>query len=260
MKNITFWAAKHRTAAIMIMIALHIILMINGIVAGKMLIEEGIVLNKFFLFTGILIFIIAYFFYPVRAGKDSLFKYDLDSKIFKYSFLRHKFLDFLIAVSAFIMILYASNLNYSDKSSSIWFLQNVIASDYQSQKQSVANPANSKIVKLQLIKLDTQKNKKLRIVSLFKQKAKTKIKIVLKKNTPETNSFALKFALIILLSLAATLGLAILACAVICNGFEALGVLIFLSGLTGLILLSVFLIKKIFRRKELKFKAEKNEE
>ena len=260
MKNFTIWAAKHRTAAIMIMIALHLILMINGFIAGKMLIEKGIILNKFFFFTAILIFVIAFFFYPVKAAKNSLFKFDYNSKLFKYSFIRHKFLDVLSAVSAFLMILYASNLNYSDKSFSIWFLQDVKASDYQSQKQTVASFANSETVKFERIKLDTQKNKKIRLTSVFKQKAKTKIKTVLKKNTPDSNYFALKFALIILLSLAATFGLAILACAVICNGFEVLGVLIFVSGLTGLILLSVFFIKKIFRRREMKIKAKKHEE
>ncbi len=253
MKTLTIWAARNRRKALFIMIILHLLLIINGIAAGKMLIEKEIILNIWFRNFAVLLFLIAFFFYPVKAGKYSLFKYDSDSKIFRYSFFKHKMLDTLSSVSAFMMILYVANISFSENNLSVWFVQDLKAADFQTQKSKTAVAENYKISDVKSLNSETK--------ILDKQSSKHKLIKKLRKNKPQTDwGFIGKLILIIVLSLAATFVLAILSCAILCNGFEVLGILLFSGGLLGLISLSIFFIKKLIRKRELKFNVKKYEE
>jgi len=261
MKTLTYWAAKNRKKAVGIMVLLHFILIFNGLYLGKLLLEKDILLNEVFLYIGIGMFVVAYFLYPVRAKKNSLFKYDLNSKVFKYSFLRHKILDVISSLAAFILITYTANISYSGEEFTGLFSRELKAADYQSVEKSKTVENTYSLTHQKDLKEKIKYSEKNSIKKLFKFKAKSKIRKIFKKQTTSTDwNFIGKMALVILLCLAATIGLAILSCYILCAGFEVLGVLVLTGGMTGLIALSIVLIKNIIRKREAEINVKKYEE
>jgi len=104
--KMTVWAAKNKRTALLAAVFIQLIMIINGFILGKILFNSGVVINEYVKYIAFGMFMTAVFFYPVKAYKDSLFKFDLHSKLFKYTFRKHKILDLVIAASSLIFIIF----------------------------------------------------------------------------------------------------------------------------------------------------------
>ncbi len=249
--KITVWAAKNRKFALVIMVFLHLILIVNGILTGKFLFESGIIFDSYIKYVVFASFLFAAFFYPIKAPEGSLFRYDRDTRIFKYSFIRHKSLDLMITVSTFIFIIFITNNFYADKLQTPWFIT-------ETQATEVYIDNNSEVINSELIseisdntQINSEQGDKRRFSVLKDRKVKKQIaKQLKKKNKTSDGGLIGAIILIMLISLAATFGLFVLSCYIMCSGFELLGGILLFGGFAGLLALSIFFVKKLVIKRE----------
>lgn len=251
MKKLIFWAAKNRVKAIAIIVLLHVVLIKTALYTGKLLFENEIVLSQTFFYSVIAFFIAIFFFYPVKTRKKGFSKYDLNTKIFKYSYRRHKFLDILSSAAAFLIIIYAGNVSLSGNNFKLLRETGIIAADYKTapanNKKNLAENYSTKKLKNKIKNFKYSNRKKIR--ELYKEKIKSKFSVK-KKDSLFDWKLVLKIFLIAVLMTAVSFVIAVLSCAILCNGFEVLAILLFSVGIIGLTVLSIYWIKHLIRKKE----------
>lgn len=239
------WASVNKTKAQIILVFLHLFFVIDAYILGRILSEKDVLLSKESLIVILIIFLTAFFIYPLKNRSG---KYIKNSRILSYSFKRHKVTDLVIAMCSFLLILTVSNRQGSDDNKKIWFLNQTYAADVKESKLSNEHISFNKEISNNAFSKDKNnekiKDKKIR-KSIFE-------KLFLKKNG-KFNWALLGFILLIaVLGMAATFGISILACNIACSGNEIFA-WILLAGGEGLIaLLGVWAIKKFLKKQELK--------
>ncbi|MEN8121626.1 MAG: hypothetical protein ABFS35_14845 [Bacteroidota bacterium] len=239
MKNLSYWGKNNPGKTRKIIAILHILLVFNAFSLATLtsLFDIDIPRAVLLIFGGI--FFIAYFLYPSKKTKNG---------IFKYSYKKQKTLDFLLVVSYFLILSfglkYTTIISETDHAKQLPIL---VQGD--SPQQDVKNQGeplfDSKL---------TFKELRKKIKSEFKE-----LKKELKKQKDKPGIVFLKVFLVIL-SLAAAIGLgyliAALACSLSCSGMEGLAVIVLIFGWAGVVLLTVVSIKNIVKKIGMKVDPE----
>lgn len=101
-KQISNWGIYNRKKTRVIIALLQIGLILLGMFYASILQENGINVSKYFLFGSVGMFVFSVFFYPfISLRKRKLLK------LFKYSYRKQKFYDFIIAINIFLFIVFA---------------------------------------------------------------------------------------------------------------------------------------------------------
>jgi len=241
MKNLSKWAKNHPISARIIIAVSHVLIAISGLCLGLLsYVYDFRPGNWIALLLGN-VFFIAYFLYPNRRKIKGWFK---------YSYLRQKLLDFTLVITHFLII--ATGVNYF-----------AFSPNSNPQSTSYEARSNSYEARLAVLRIKPQVEKKSKKKSRSQlrktfKKMKKKIKAELKqmkkamKKQGNKKDARLIQALLILLTIGVALLLGVLiaalACEISCSGQEGLATAILLLGWTGVVWLSVIMIKKILQK------------
>ena len=244
MKQISIWAKANQATARLIIVMIHLGLAFLGILAGWLLVKTNLNIFAFGFYPALLVYILAFFVYPLRAGSR---QFKNKHKIYTLQ----KSCDFTLAFCAFCMICFISGNCFSTDSERLTStLVNQVSASRG--KDSTAEDIIRSLKYRSKNEL-TRPEKKILKHEFFKQ-----LKLYAKAKVKGNNLVAAK-AFLIILTLAAAVGLAYLlaglACSLSCSGAEGLAVLVALVGLAGIIIGSVALIRAILRMSKKK-KAE----
>jgi hypothetical protein len=233
MRKLSVWAKYHPMTARVVIIFSRITLIILGVTLAKALFISGIKLPAAFLFCSMMIFFFTCIFYPgTQRG-------------FTKNYLRRKSFDLAVAISAFIMLVSASNQLYS---SNLVVANNVAASPLI-KEPGYKNAQAKKLIDAYYSgekKSFTRKEKKL-LKAEFVYQLKQYGGAVIKGEKQQADATGT----IILAILGAGLLLylvAALACSLSCNGSDAAAIAVALLGTAGVILLLVLVIKGAKRK------------
>jgi len=245
MKKNSLWAKDHKVAARLIIIFSFILLTLLGIITGTLLNDTGISIASATLFIVIAIYLAAVIAYPAKSLKGK----KLTAAAF---YTRQKTCDLLLAASTFCMIVFLSNR--PDKLFSYTTpLSAAIPATAAFPKDSTVK--NYKPITAFSASLKDETGKSLKWKEK-KQLLKNQIRAIKKDNDMSNGA---KAALIIL-SVAAALGLlylvAALACNISCGGSEGAAVLVTIGGAGLVIFLLILAIRAITGKKKKPNKTE----
>ena len=227
MKQVSFWALQHKFPAQIIIIICYLFLNIIGWITGDLLFSLNIILSSVFFYFIAIFVITTVLIYPKKKTKSS----------YKHSYTRRKIADVLLITATFLFIIYSSNsLNQHQ---SLNPLNSVFGI-------SVIKPNTSKTVHIE----NTLSRKKGFHGSKkdYRKKLHSIVKAVRKKY--KDSSPAQKVILIILLIVVAIFLIFLisaLACNIICSGAEALGYIVLVVGIAGVIFGLIKLIQRVKR-------------
>ncbi len=219
MKQISYWARSHKTAARIILILLYIPLNIAGLVTGYLLQETGITLSANFIYTLIIIVLAVYLFYPAKA-----------------TYFKRKFFEGVMITCTYLMICFYGN-QLNNPTPVLPFANSIQAVSYTIHHTAI--PSVNKIAGKTL----TIKELRKELKKAFQQKKEMKK--------------GWKIALIILSILVAAgliLLLVVLSCTIACNSSEALAIIVFILGTAAIIFGLLKLIQFISGNKRTKEK------
>ena len=232
MKKLSRWAKAHPRQARLILVLTHVCIAFGGLTCGFLAYFADIALPAWLPILLANSFFIAYFFYPKKGATQGWFQ---------YSYVRQKFLDFMLSTSYALLI--TAGLN-------VWLFSNIDGTS----KQVAASPRLT-AQHLKPAGLDEKIAKKHKITDLKAsfQELKTAIKTYKAEQKAAGNSAAgggkgWLIALTILGALVLGYVVTALACGVACSGSEGLAWGILALGWGGIIWLSIILIKKIARK------------
>lgn len=234
MKKISVWAKNHKWAARFLIIGGFILLNILGIATGSLLRNIQFNFSPVVLFVLIIIVLVAFSLYPSKSLKGKL-----NSSTF---YIRQKACDLILVISTFFMITYISNRQEVPLFSS--------------------HPANAAVVNNTLLKKDktykpvSEFSKTMKDNSSKKLKWKERKKLLKKQLNGITKANDLSKTekiILMILSISAAVGLAILlaalACNIACSGAEGLAVLVAIVGYGLITMLLIFAIRAIVGKK-----------
>lgn len=200
MKQISYWAHSHKTAARIILILLYIPLNIVGLLTGYLLEETGMHLTANFMYTLVIIVLAVYIFYPQKA-----------------TYYKRKFFEGVVITSTFLMICFYGNL--LNKPTPVFPFSNSTQAVSYTVNHSVIQSVNKDPGKTLTIK---ELRKELKKAFSQKKEIKKGWKITL-------------IILSILVAAGLILLLVALSCSIACNGSEALAIIVFLIGTAAVI-------------------------
>lgn len=214
MKQISYWAHSHKTAARIILILLYIPINMAGLWTGYLLQEAGITLTANFIYTIFALVLAVYFFYPAKA-----------------SYYKRKFFEGVMITCTYLMIcFYGNQLNIPTP-----------VLPFANSTQAVSYTINHAVI--QPASNDPGK-------TLTKKELRKELKHSLQQKKEMTKGW--KIALIILSILVAAgliYVLLYLSCSIACSGSEALAVIVFLIGTAAVIFGLIKLINHIRGKK-----------
>lgn len=248
-KQLSFWAKKHKWPSRFIIVSSFIIMNILGIVTGYLFNSLNVTFSSLVLLLTILVFLIAWLKYPSRKKTTNAIEKDR-------SYIMQKTCDMVLIGTTFMMFVYfghrqTSPINYfvpTSSAANTFSLPKDSSKTYKSLEEfkKMLSDENGKPLKL-------KERKKL---------LKNQIKAIKNADDLSTGGKIALITLCILLALVLAYGVAALACSLSCSGAEGAAVVVAILGLAGIILLTVFLIRSILRKtkkhksKELKPEAE----
>lgn len=245
MKQLSFWAKKHKWASRLIIVFSFISMNVLGIVTGFLLNSLNVTFYSLDLFVTIILFLLAWFNYPSKKRPITTFEKDR-------SYIIQKTCDFVLIGSTFIMFVYFGNrqtppFNY-------FALTSLEANTYSHPKDSTKTYKSLAEFK----KMMSDENGKPLKWKERKKLLKNQINAI--KQTGEMSDGG-KVALIILcvlLAIVLAYGVAALACSLSCSGAEGAAVIVAILGAAGIIFLTIVLIKSIVRKSKKSTSKEVN--
>ena len=248
-KQLSFWAKKHKWSSRFIIVFSFIILTLLGIATGFLFDSLNVTFSSLTLFATVLFFLLTWFKYP--SGKKTTNALEKDR-----SYVIQKTCDLVLIGSTFIMFVYFGNqqslpVNYFVLTSSAANTSSLPKDSTRAYKsldefKKMMKDENGKPLKL-------KERKKL---------LSSQVKAI--KNADDMSDGG-KVALIILcvlLALVLAYGVAALSCSLSCSGSEGAAVVVAILGAAGIIFLTIVLIRGILRKskksksKEIKPDAE----
>lgn len=251
MKTLSKWAKANPHKSRFIIVISHILMILNACLLGVLTYWVDVEIPYWLSFTLANLFFICWVIYPQKK---------LPFGFFKYTYQRQKTLDFLLITVGALVV--AGGVNYAIFNLDEEVYVSTSVSETVSPSVSfIASAPNDRTISREEKKLRKKELKQTKKAQKKNFKAKLKeLKSELKKHKKEDGGIiATKIGLIIL-ALAATIGLgylvAALACTVACSGAGFGGWAILILGWGGLIWLLVFAIIKILQKVGSKKKAE----
>ena len=223
MKQLSYWAKLHPKAARLIILLLYVPINIAGYFLGFTLWNTGVQLGTIFIQFVILFVLALYLLYPQRA-----------------SFYKRKLFHGLMAVCTFCMICFYGN-QINNPNPNIFFINSTQAVSYTYIQESGLRSESSTIKK---------ENRQL----------KKEFRKFFKRSADENNLPLWAKILLITLTAAVAAGLLIslayLSCSLSCSGAEALAVIVGITGVVGITIGAIFVIRAILGRKKKKQQSE----
>lgn len=221
MKNLSIWGQKHPWIAQLSLVALHTYLFSLAAATGIWLYAKTITIPYDWITFSIGIFLLAFFFYPIRGSKDALFK---------HSYWRQKCLDLALVCTSMVIVAGVSNQwTRTD--------QKLLSNTYS--VQNIVHKVHPK----------TLRKEKRRAKRAYRKKLLKEIRATVKQIKKQKTSTA-QTALIILTIIAglyALLFVTALSCSVSCSGNQGGAMLLLFSGVGLVIFLAILAIKAILR-------------
>ena len=236
MIKISIWAKSNQAMARLIIILIHFALAFVGMLTGLLLVKTNLNISVLVFYLVLLVYIFAFFLYPKRGGFCG-FKYKV--KIY----LVQKSCDFALAFCTFWMISFYSQQYFATKVGTLPypFVNQVFASK-GSDSTAEEILRSLKFRSRNELTRSEKKTLKHEFIKQVQVYAKAKIK---------GDNFVAAKVFLIILTIAAAVGLAYLlaglACSLSCSGAEGLALLVAIVGLTGIIIGSIALIRAILR-------------
>jgi hypothetical protein len=235
MKKISVWARRNKKKARLLIVLIHLALFYLGIEAGRIFWQLDIILSIWILCMALLVYVSAIALYPKKTDP----RLDQDKE---KSYRTQKTTDFLLGLSAFVMISFLSNQYFSKGESEIsGFFVNMV------RGASIGNPVAGESVKVWKygsveVKLSRHEKKMLKR-EFFKQFVRYA------KARATGDSVSAGQVLLIMLTIIAAVGLlallASLACSLSCSGSGAAAILVAIVGITGIVMGTIGLIHLI---------------
>ena len=226
MKKFSLWALQHKVVARILIVVCYLLLNLLGWIIGNILYSINIVLSPVFFYLITMVVIGAVLFYPIKKKSS-----------YKNSYTRRKISDLLLITATSLFIIYSSNsLNVHQ---SINPLNNVFG-------VSVIRTNTSKTVNI-----DNTLAKKKRFNGSkkdYKKYVQSIVRAIRKKykDSSRGEKTVLVFLLIVV-ALFMIFLISALACNIICSGAEALGYIVLIVGIAGVIFGLVKLIQRVKR-------------
>lgn len=238
MKSISYWARAHKLAARIIIIVSFLMLNIIGIITGFLLHQFGVVLTVGVLYCFFIFYFVAFISYPSKNDKQSI-KNKADFYVWQ------KTCDIILIATTYGMIICLANnpVNllhlYSSTNASITI-------EKVTQKDSLRNGYKS--IKDFSASMKDKDGKQLKWKER-KQLLKKQIKEIKNSNDLTKSEKVLITFLSILVALGLIYLIASLACNISCSGNEALAVLVLLLGIAAIVILFVWAMRSIYKKK-----------
>jgi hypothetical protein len=239
MKKISLWGKNNPWKARIIIAVSHLLLTGMAIGLGIQSYLDDVRVSREMIEAFIIIFILAYFLYPIRGMKKG---------IFTHTYIRQKKHDFILAFSTFLFIGGATN-QYAYEPLAVSDAQlHVVPVVYRLKEQQKAPSSIAAKKDFRMALKSYVKDIKLQVKEM-KRKKNNGLSLP-EGNYSKGGLVAAKVLLFLLtLSLAFFLfvGVASLACTLSCNGQEGAAVLVFIGGLSLIIFLMIISIRGIVR-------------
>ena len=229
-KQLSFWARDHKWFSRFIIVFSFIALNILGVITGLLFSDLNIVFSKWFIAITIPVFAIAWINYP---GKNQ-------NRVHTYVF--RKTCDVILISTTFLMFMYFGNHKTIPFTGSIYPASAVSSSSLP--KDSTKTYRSVEEFKKSLYDESGKPLKWKERKKLLNQQ----VKAIKKDNTMSDGGKVGLIILCVLLAVILTYGVAALSCSLSCSGSDAAAVVVAVLGLTGVALLTIFLIRGIVRK------------
>jgi hypothetical protein len=229
MKKISVWAKKHKRLSWLIITLINIGVYLCAISVGALLDQTGIHLNVTFLLLILLVIMISLLIYPLITN---------DQKHYTFK----KGIEFTVGMAVFFCICFLYNTNNRFYAMHTY---NNLQGSFSVQKKYTSKDSINTSTHYFSKKEIRQEKRKFR--SMF-----------FKKEQSNEKSTGTKILLTLLICLGAIVGIAAVAtlgCAISCGGAEALGLIIAILGLAGVIWLIIIGLSRVYRKKEITSKT-----
>jgi len=227
MKKLSTWANQHRKKSIALLVLLHIIMGYFYFYTGTLLYLEGITTPNILVSIASTLFIVAWFFYPIKH---------IQQGIYKSTFFKLKFWQGVTMVSVALFFIHAGNH---------------LSRSAMSNENVAYSSENIVLDSRKLSRINKKKERKLK--RIFKKKLRKRLRSNIKKllqlkKRSEHGRKILYYVLIILLAFGVSILLLALSCAIMCSGNEALGMIVLLGGIFLIIWGLVAIYRKMFKK------------
>lgn len=235
MRKLSFWAASNPWKARLIIACSHVLLIVLAWFTGITLKQSGILIPGILLLVITGIYFFAVYFYPSREQKEIIGK--------KLFYSRQKFCDFLLAATAWGMIICIAN----NENVRTGVFTNLNASE-------IVTPVKKDPTAEEILNSLEYRDKKS-LTRTEKRILKKEFNVQLKKYVKAKLSGDKEGsgnAGIIILSIIAALGLvylvAALSCTLSCNGNDAAAVIVLLLGIAGIVIGLILIFRGLKRK------------
>lgn len=233
MKKLSIWAKCHPWLARLIIVISHILLLILAWDLGLRTASLNIYLSPFVAKCFGLIFCVACILYPIKG---------MTKGFFRHSYVRQKSADFVVLLATFLMFTSVFNALCFSPEAVYWKAEPKVVQVVNKTSEVRENVIPSmKDVKRAMKKYEKQVRKDMRAAK--------------KRYKQQQNDVGVKILLTVLVAVGAILLLGAvgsLSCTLSCNGQEGLAGVVFILGLTGIVILSIVALKAIWRKKKLR--------
>jgi membrane protein implicated in regulation of membrane protease activity len=233
-KQLSFWAKKHKWASRFIIVFSFIIMNVLGIVTGFLFDSLNVTFSSAVLFTTVLIFLLAWFKYPSKKKTTNAFEKDR-------SYIIQKTCDLVLIGSTFIMFVYFGNRQTSPLN---YFVLTSSANTFSVPKDSAKTYKSLDEFK----KMMKDENGKPLKWKERKKLLKNQVKAIKKTNDMSEGGKVALIILCVLLALVLAYGVAALSCSLSCSGAEGAAVVVAILGAAGIVFLTIVLIRGILRK------------
>lgn len=224
MKQISFWAHDHKVSARIAIILIYLLLNISGLFIGDILFSMDFVLPVWLLVLACMLTVTGTILYPLKKSKHLYLNY----------YNRQKFADGLLVTATFIFIVFTGNQFNNAKEN---FIGRAFAINIIPDSSTEVSP-NTSVDKKSLTKKQQRKSFKNWIKSIRKSY----------KNQDKSGKIIV-IILVVIGAIALSYLMIGLGCSIACSGAEALGYIVGIIGVAGVIFGAVKLIQRITRGK-----------
>lgn len=228
LKQLSFWANKHKWASRFIIVFSFIIMNILGVITGLLFSDLSITFSKWFLILSLIVFGITWLKYPTRKQKRT------------YAF--RKACDSTLIGTTFLMFVYFGNRQATPFDSSILFAS--VVNNSSLPKDSTKTYKSIEEFKKSLY----DESGKLLKWKERKKLLKQQVKEIKKDRTMPDGGKTGLIILCILLAVILAYGVAALSCSLSCAGSDGAAVAVAVLGLAGIVLLTIFVIRAILKK------------
>lgn len=213
MKQISFWAREHKTAARIFIVVGYLFLNVAGLFLGDIVHSITGTFNPALILIPIILTIAGYIFYPKKKNKS----------IYKNFYFRQKLNDLLLIGSTFMFVIFLGNNTNTLQSMN----QPLLASKIVYYPSRIIKPAT---------------------VNHSSKSLRQRIKAYRKAYKEMTKSQkTLAIIGIVILAVFVAGGVGALSCNIACSGSESLSIVVLVIGLAGVIFGAIKLIQRVTR-------------